>query len=118
MDEAVEWLSYTYLFVRMRANPLVYGINYADVQDDPQLIGKRRELIHAVAKALDRAKMIRYNSETKDLNVTGLLKYEINLYSPLGRFFELFLNFFYQIWEGLRVIFTSNTTQLKFLMIK
>lgn len=79
MDEAVEWLSYTYLFVRMRANPLVYGINYADVQDDPQLIGKRRELIHAVAKALDRAKMIRYNAETKDLNITGLLKYEINL---------------------------------------
>ena len=28
VDEAVKWLSYTYLYVRMRANPLVYGINH------------------------------------------------------------------------------------------
>ena len=26
VEEAVQWLSYTYLFIRMRANPLVYGI--------------------------------------------------------------------------------------------
>ena len=26
VEEAVKWLSYTYLFVRMRRNPLVYGI--------------------------------------------------------------------------------------------
>lgn len=71
LDEAVEWLSYTYLFVRMKVNPLVYGINYSDVQDDPQLNNKRRELIHAVAKHLDKAKMIRYHERTGDLNVTG-----------------------------------------------
>lgn len=59
MSEAVEWLSYTYLFVRMKMNPQVYGINYQDLQDDPQLEVKRRELIHAVAKALDKARMIR-----------------------------------------------------------
>lgn len=28
VDEAVKWLSYTYLYVRMRANPLAYGINH------------------------------------------------------------------------------------------
>jgi replicative superfamily II helicase len=27
IDEAVEWLSYTFLFVRMRKNPLLYGID-------------------------------------------------------------------------------------------
>lgn len=33
VDEAVQWLSYTYLFIRMRANHLVYGIphNYREV---------------------------------------------------------------------------------------
>jgi len=31
VDEAVQWLSYTYLFVRMKMNPLCYGINYQDV---------------------------------------------------------------------------------------
>jgi len=28
VDEAVRWLAYTYLFVRMRRNPMVYGIKY------------------------------------------------------------------------------------------
>ena len=28
ISEAVKWLSYTYLMVRMRQNPLVYGITY------------------------------------------------------------------------------------------
>ena len=26
VEEAVQWLSYTYLYVRMRLNPLAYGI--------------------------------------------------------------------------------------------
>ena len=72
IDEAIEWLSYTYLFVRMRINPQVYGINYADVQEDPMLEMKRRELIISAAKNLDKAKMVRYNERTGDLNVTDL----------------------------------------------
>ena len=30
VDEAVKWLSYTYFYVRMRMNPLVYGIDYKE----------------------------------------------------------------------------------------
>lgn len=32
VDEAVRWLSYTYLYVRMRANPLAYGISHKAYQ--------------------------------------------------------------------------------------
>ncbi len=32
VDEAVRWLSYTYLYVRMRANPLAYGISHQAYQ--------------------------------------------------------------------------------------
>lgn len=71
VEEAVEWLSYTYLFVRMRLNPQVYGINYQDVIEDPNLERKRKELIDTAAKALDKARMIRYISRTGDLSVTG-----------------------------------------------
>jgi replicative superfamily II helicase len=28
VEEAVEWLSYTYLYIRMLVNPMVYGIPY------------------------------------------------------------------------------------------
>ncbi|XP_073959709.1 activating signal cointegrator 1 complex subunit obelus [Choristoneura fumiferana] len=72
IDEAVEWLSYTYLFVRMRINPQVYGLTYGDVQEEPMLETKRRELITAAAMTLDRTHMIRYNERTGDLNITDL----------------------------------------------
>ncbi|XP_055550848.1 activating signal cointegrator 1 complex subunit 3 [Wyeomyia smithii] len=72
IDEAIEWLSYTYLFVRMRMNPQCYGLNYQDLQDDPMLEGKRRQLISMAAMALDKARMVRYNERTGDLNVTDL----------------------------------------------
>lgn len=72
IQEAIEWLSYTYLFVRMRINPQVYGLNYCDVEEDPSLENKRRQLIHASAMALDKARMIRYNERTGDLNITDL----------------------------------------------
>ena len=32
VGEAVQWLSYSYLYVRMRKNPLVYGMKYQDVK--------------------------------------------------------------------------------------
>ncbi|KAJ8709095.1 hypothetical protein PYW07_008921 [Mythimna separata] len=72
IDEAVEWLSYTYLFVRMRINPQVYGLTYTDVQEEPMLETKRRELITAAAMQLDNTHMIRYNERTGQLNVTDL----------------------------------------------
>ncbi|KAL0868583.1 hypothetical protein ABMA27_008049 [Loxostege sticticalis] len=72
IDEAVEWLSYTYLFVRMRINPQVYGLTYSDVQEEPMLETKRRELITAAAMQLDKTHMIRYNERTGDLNITDL----------------------------------------------
>ncbi|KAI5644855.1 sec63 brl domain-containing protein [Phthorimaea operculella] len=71
IDEAVEWLSYTYLFVRMRINPHVYGLNFSDVQEEPLLETKRRELITAAALELDKTQMIRYDERTGDLSVTG-----------------------------------------------
>lgn len=39
VEEAVKWLSYTYLYVRMRANPLAYGINHKAYQ-----VGQQKDL--------------------------------------------------------------------------
>jgi hypothetical protein len=40
-------------------------------QEDPLLERKRRELIEGVARALDKARMVRFEPRTGDLNVTG-----------------------------------------------
>ena len=45
VEEAVKWLSYTYLFVRMRRNPLVYGIRPQELKSDPTL-GTKEERNH------------------------------------------------------------------------
>ncbi|RKP34950.1 Sec63 Brl domain-containing protein, partial [Dimargaris cristalligena] len=64
VDEAVVWLSYTFLYVRMRKNPLAYGMSLAEVLQDP-LLGKRRvDLVTQSAKLLHRLQMVLFHSET------------------------------------------------------
>ena len=72
LAEAVAWLSYSYLFVRMRKNPQCYGIKYQELRDDPMLMGKRREIIIDAAKRLDKAKMIRFDETNEYLFPTDL----------------------------------------------
>ncbi|KAM9797925.1 activating signal cointegrator 1 complex subunit 3 [Neosynchiropus ocellatus] len=64
VDEAVKWLSYTYLYVRMRANPLAYGINQKVYQMDPSLALYRKELVLESGRKLDKARMIRFEERT------------------------------------------------------
>jgi activating signal cointegrator complex subunit 3 len=35
--EACAWLGYTYLFIRMKTNPLVYGITWEEVTFSPTI---------------------------------------------------------------------------------
>ncbi|KAK4699669.1 hypothetical protein P7C70_g6591, partial [Phenoliferia sp. Uapishka_3] len=72
VDEGSRWLSYSYLFVRMRKNPMVYGIPVDEVRNDPQLGGRRRDLITISAKRLVEAKMIEYDVTMDTLVPTDL----------------------------------------------
>ncbi|GAB7349890.1 hypothetical protein MBLNU459_g0582t1 [Dothideomycetes sp. NU459] len=65
--EAVTWLGYSYLFVRMQRNPMAYGIDWAEIRDDPQLVQRRRELIIKAARVLQQSQMIIFNETTEDL---------------------------------------------------
>jgi activating signal cointegrator complex subunit 3 len=72
IKEASSWLSYTFLFIRMLRNPLVYGMTMADLQEDSRLEAKRLELVKDAAQVLDRCMMIRYDERTGNLAVTDL----------------------------------------------
>ncbi|KAJ9633396.1 putative steryl acetyl hydrolase mug81 [Knufia peltigerae] len=65
--EAVTWLGYSYLFVRMRKNPEAYGIDVQEYLDDPQLGQRRRKLIVDAARTLHRSQMIIFNERTDEL---------------------------------------------------
>ncbi|EAU84905.2 activating signal cointegrator 1 complex subunit 3 [Coprinopsis cinerea okayama7 len=67
-DDAVQWLGYTYLFVRMRKNPFIYGIDRDTLADDPGLGNKRNELITIAAKRLAETKMIIFDETTQIFN--------------------------------------------------
>ncbi len=67
IPEAVQWLGYSYLFVRMQRNPLTYGIDWAEIRDDPQLVQKRRELVIKAARVLQQSQMVIFNESTEEL---------------------------------------------------
>jgi antiviral helicase SLH1 len=65
--EAVQWLGYSYLFVRMLRQPRNYGIEWAEIRDDPMLVQRRRELIVNAARVLQKSQMIIFNERTEEL---------------------------------------------------
>jgi antiviral helicase SLH1 len=65
VSEAVQWLGYSYLFVRMKQSPLLYGIEWAEIRDDPQLVLRRRKLIIDAARILQQSQI--FNETTEDL---------------------------------------------------
>ncbi|KII95222.1 hypothetical protein PLICRDRAFT_661155 [Plicaturopsis crispa FD-325 SS-3] len=70
--DAVQWLGYTYLFVRMRKNPWQYGILREAGVDDPQLGNKRHELVTTAARRLADARMILFDQQTGAFTITDL----------------------------------------------
>ncbi|CAN6285195.1 unnamed protein product [Urochloa humidicola] len=70
--EACAWLGYTYLFIRMKTNPLVYGITWEEVLGDPSMGAKQRTFIIDAARALDKAKMMRYDEKSGNFYCTEL----------------------------------------------
>ncbi|KAF2452650.1 Sec63 Brl domain-containing protein [Lineolata rhizophorae] len=70
-DEGVEWLGYTYLFVRMLRSPGLYSVG-ADYEHDNLLEQKRVDLIHSAATILERTNLIKYEKRTGRLQSTEL----------------------------------------------
>ncbi|KAI1747940.1 Sec63 Brl domain-containing protein [Xylaria castorea] len=67
IHDAVQWIGYSYLFVRMRKSPMNYGIEWAEIRDDPQLVQRRRQLAIQAARTLQQSQMIIFNEVTEEL---------------------------------------------------
>ncbi|CAG7954089.1 unnamed protein product [Penicillium nalgiovense] len=70
-DEGVDWLGYTYLYVRMLRSPGLYSVG-ADYQNDDALEQKRVDLIHSAAAVLEKAGLVKYEKKTGRLQSTEL----------------------------------------------
>ena len=67
ISEAVQWLGYSYLFVRMKRSPFAYGIEWAEIEEDPNLVQRRRRLVIEAARTLQISQMIIFNETTEEL---------------------------------------------------
>ncbi|GAM18810.1 hypothetical protein SAMD00019534_019850 [Acytostelium subglobosum LB1] len=72
VNEAVSWLGYTYLIIRMIMNPHAYGVPLSEVKQDPALTNFRVKLIERAATQLDASKMIRFDQTTGNFFPTDL----------------------------------------------
>ncbi|KAJ5085699.1 hypothetical protein N7532_010470 [Penicillium argentinense] len=70
-DEGVEWLGYTYLYVRMLRSPGLYSVG-ADYENDEALEQKRVDLVHSAATILEKAGLVKYEKKTGRLQATDL----------------------------------------------
>ncbi|EPB78303.1 DEAD/DEAH box helicase [Ancylostoma ceylanicum] len=62
IDEAVEWLTYTYYYTRATQNPIAYGLPHMILDKDPDLRHHLTRMVTDVAVKLDQNQMIRFDS--------------------------------------------------------
>jgi len=83
IDEGIQWLGYTYMYVRMRQNPFAYAIDWKELQEDPSLTIRRRNMIVDAARRLHLLQMIVFDENAgafipKDLGRTASDFYLLN----------------------------------------
>lgn len=83
-DEAVQWLGYTYLYVRMLHNPALYGVTAEELEEDQYLEQKRVDLVHSAATVLDKCGLIKYDKKTGRFQGTELGRIASHFYVTHG----------------------------------
>ncbi|KAF0763286.1 putative U5 small nuclear ribonucleoprotein 200 kDa helicase [Aphis craccivora] len=72
VKEAVTWLGYSYLYIRMLRSPALYTITQEKLEVDPLLEAHRADIIHTAAIQLERSNLIKYDRKSGYFQVTEL----------------------------------------------
>ncbi|KAG7661704.1 brr2 [[Candida] subhashii] len=93
LEEGIEWLSYTYFFVRMLHSPSLYGVEAGyDFKHDPALHKRRADLIYTALSILHENRLVIYDPVSGEVKSTELgkvaayyyINYEtINMYGKM-----------------------------------
>lgn len=79
-QDAVNWLTYTYLYVCMLRSPTLYGVSVDERKADRTLLQRRYDLVHAAATMLAKNNLIKYDRKTGAFDVTDLGKIASHYY--------------------------------------
>nr|MBE5726297.1 lethal (3) 72Ab [Cucujiformia] len=72
MKDAVTWLGYSYLYIRMLRQPTLYGISHDHLKQDQLLEQHRADLIHTAATQLDKCGLVKYDRKTGQFQSTEI----------------------------------------------
>ncbi|KAL0206484.1 hypothetical protein P9112_001791 [Eukaryota sp. TZLM1-RC] len=82
--EAVQWLRFTFLHVRMKKNPLAYGVDWHVLENDPELYTRRFQLIVDAARRLSECRMIMFNESAESFSITDTGRIASHFYLNTG----------------------------------
>uniref|UniRef100_A0A8B9LHH3 U5 small nuclear ribonucleoprotein 200 kDa helicase n=1 Tax=Astyanax mexicanus TaxID=7994 RepID=A0A8B9LHH3_ASTMX len=74
VKDAVNWIGYTYLYVRMLRNPTLYGVSHDERSTDPYLEQRRMDLVHTAATVLEKNNLVKYDKRSGSFQVNRLIK--------------------------------------------
>ncbi|RCK66017.1 Pre-mRNA-splicing helicase BRR2 [Candida viswanathii] len=69
IEDGIEWLGYTYLYVRMLQSPSLYGV---DASNDPTLYHQRADLVFTALSILHENRLVVYDPATGSVQSTEL----------------------------------------------
>ncbi|KAG1680515.1 U5 small nuclear ribonucleoprotein helicase [Nymphon striatum] len=72
VQDACNWLGYTYLYIRMLRNPTLYGVSHDALKEDPLLENQRANLIFTAAAHLDKSSLLKFDRKSGNFQVTEL----------------------------------------------
>ncbi|KAJ7578996.1 putative RNA helicase [Mycena floridula] len=75
IQDGVEWVGWSYLYVRMLKAPGLYNVGQDYITpDDPTLMQKRADVVHSAAVLLEKAGLVKYDRTSGALTGTELGK--------------------------------------------
>uniref|UniRef100_A0A0N4ZRT8 U5 small nuclear ribonucleoprotein 200 kDa helicase n=1 Tax=Parastrongyloides trichosuri TaxID=131310 RepID=A0A0N4ZRT8_PARTI len=80
IKEAVGWIRSTFYYIRAKKNPLVYGISYNEIRQDPDLENHLMQIVYDAARKLDKLHMIVFDSINGFMSSTDLGRIASNFY--------------------------------------
>jgi pre-mRNA-splicing helicase BRR2 len=72
VQDAVNWLGYTYLYVCMLRSPMLYGVQRQEFEKDRILEQRRYDLIHTAATLLAKHNLVKYDRKSGNLQITDI----------------------------------------------
>lgn len=72
LKEAFKWLTYSYLYIRMLKNPVLYGVPVDLVKEDPTLQTFISSLLYTAASVLEKSGLVKFERKSGHLQGTEL----------------------------------------------